>query len=317
MIGSARPRARSISSRANSAGADGARDAAPRADGARPIASGPVVVKLGGRALEGPDAMRELARDLAVVEGGAVLIHGGGAEVSAWCDRLGIEPSFARGRRVTDDRTLEVAVAVLAGLANKRLVAALRDGGLDAVGLAALDGIACAVPHADAAELGEVGEIWCVAPALLRLLLAAGRVPVLASIAAHGARLLNVNADDLAGAVAAGIGARALVLLSDVPGVSLDGRIAAKLGREQLESALAGPDVTGGMIPKLSAARAALDGGVPRVCITAWEGQGTLTSALRGRGAGTRIVNDPKCCGEVAAGVSAAGPDAADEERHA
>jgi hypothetical protein len=71
------------------------------------------------------------------------------------------------------------------------------------------------------------------------------------------------------------------------------------------------------MIPKLSAARAALDGGVPRVCITAWEGQGTLTSALRGRGAGTRIVNDPKCCGEVAAGVSAAGPDAADEERHA
>src|SRR5207245_9215619 len=102
--------------------------------------SAPLVLKLGGRALEAPDAAGELAAEVAALRVPVVIVHGGGVEVSAWCMRLGLAPRFVEGLRVTDDATLEVVAAVLAGLANKRLVAALRAAGVDAVGLAALAG---------------------------------------------------------------------------------------------------------------------------------------------------------------------------------
>lgn len=243
--------------------------------------SAPVVIKLGGRALETPGARRELAEALALTPGPRVLVHGGGAEVSAWCERLGLEPRFLDGLRVTDESTLEVAVAVLAGLANKRLVAALREAGLDAVGLSALDGgIATAALHPGAGHLGEVGCVHSIAPALIETLLAQGHVPVLASIAALGSRLLNINADDFAAALAAALGARVLVLLSDTPGLVLAGERVAQLKSAELETALAHPDVQGGMRPKLEAARAALAAGVARVHIAAWEGPGTLRELL-------------------------------------
>jgi acetylglutamate kinase len=241
----------------------------------------PVVIKLGGRALETPGAERELGAALAATPGPRVLVHGGGAEVSAWCARLGIEPRFLDGLRVTDAATLEVATAVLAGLANKRLVASLLEAGVDAVGLSALDGgIVTATPHPDAERLGEVGRVRSISPALLETLLAQGRVPVLASIAAHGRRLLNLNADDLAAAIAAALGARALVLLSDTPGLILEGGRVAKLSHAELDRARAHPDVQGGMRPKLEAAQAAIEAGVPRVHIAAWQGPGTLGDLL-------------------------------------
>ncbi len=163
----------------------------------------PLVIKLGGRALEGPGARHELATAIAALEEPAVVVHGGGAEVSDWCLRLGLTPRFLDGLRVTDPPTLEVAVAVLAGLANKRLVAALRAAGVDAVGLSAIDGgIAAAELHPEAERLGEVGRVRAVAPALLETLLGRGHLPVLASIAAVAGRLLNVNADDFAGSPA-------------------------------------------------------------------------------------------------------------------
>lgn len=243
--------------------------------------SAPVVVKIGGRALESPGALRELATGLAQVGGPRVLVHGGGAEVSAWCRRLGLKPRFLDGLRVTDPATLEVAAAVLAGLANKRLVAALREAGLDAVGLSALDGgIATAALHPDAKRLGEVGCVETVSPALIETLLAHRHVPVLASIAALGGRLLNINADDLAAALAGALGARVLVLLSDTPGLVLDGERVPCLSSAELEAALAHPDVRGGMRPKLEAARAAVAAGASRVHIAAWQGPGTLRDLL-------------------------------------
>ncbi len=251
---------------------------------------GPVVVKLGGRALDGPDAARELARELARTPGGDVLVHGGGAEVSDWCSRLGIAPRFLEGLRVSDPATLEVAVAVLAGLANKRLVASLRAEGVDAVGLAALDGGTVEIaPHADAERLGAVGRVVAVHPRLLETLLAQGRTPVLASIGAAGGRLYNVNADDLAAGLAGALRARALLLLSDTPGLRLDGRVVPRLGGDGIAAALAHPDVKDGMRPKLRAAAAALDGGSQRVVIGAWSGPGTLTALLAGDGDGTTL----------------------------
>ncbi len=253
----------------------------------------PVVVKLGGRALETPGASRELAADLARLPGGSVLVHGGGAEVSDWCARLGIAPRFLDGLRVTDPDTLEVAVAVLAGLANKRLVATLRAAGVDAVGLSALDGGTVDVErHADASLLGAVGQVVAIHPQLLETLLAQGRTPVLASIGAAGEQLFNINADDLAAGLAGALRARALLLLSDTPGLRLDGRVVTKLGAHEVAGMLAHPDVKDGMRPKLRAAAAAIETGAQRVVIGAWAGPGTLTALLAGEGGGTTFVAD-------------------------
>lgn len=250
----------------------------------------PLVLKLGGRALDAPGAEEELARELAPLADRVVLVHGGGAEVSAWCLRLGLGPRFVDGLRVTDEPTLEVVTAVLAGLANRRLVAALRAHGIDAVGLAALDGgIAEVAPHPDAARLGAVGCVRTVRTELLESLMALGHTPVLASIGARDGALFNLNADDLAAALAGALQAGTLVLLSDAPGLVLAGALVPLLGEGELDAALAQPQVTGGMRPKLRAARAALAAGARRVQIAAWQGPGTLASILRGTAECTTI----------------------------
>ena len=250
----------------------------------------PLVVKLGGRALEAPGATFSLAAELQALGGPCVLVHGGGPEVSEWSARLGLEPRFHEGLRVTDEETMSVAAAVLAGLANKRLVALLRGQNVDAVGLSALDGgIAEVVPHPNADRLGSVGVIRRVNPALLETLLAAGRLPVLSSIAARKGRLFNVNADDLAAALAAALKARALLMLSDAPGLVLDGAVVERMAESQIPGALRRPGVEGGMRPKLRAARAALHGGAERVHIAPWNGPGTLAALAAGLGPGTIV----------------------------
>ena len=252
-----------------------------------------LLVKLGGRALEAPGALAACAAALqeAASRGPTLVVHGGGAEVSAWCERAGVTPRFADGLRVTDAATLEIAAAVLAGLANKRLVAALRARGVDAVGISVLDGgIVRTRRHANAAVLGEVGEVASVDVSLLTTLLAAGRVPVLASLGDDGqGALLNLNADDVAAALAGALPAGDLVLLSDTPGLVLDGAVVRTLGAVALEPTLARPDVTGGMRPKLRAAGVALAGGVERVHIAAWQGPGTLTAILDGTAVATTL----------------------------
>jgi len=264
------------------------------AAGGASIASASIVVKLGGRALEAPGALAACAAALReVVAAGqpTLVVHGGGAEVSAWCERAGVTPRFAEGLRVTDAATLEIAAAVLAGLANKRLVAALRARGVDAVGVSALDGgIVRARRHVNASVLGEVGEVAAVDVSLLATLLAAGRVPVLASLGDDGeGALLNLNADDVAAAIAGALPAGDLVLLSDTPGLVLDGEVVRSLAAGALDDTLARSDVTGGMRPKLRAAGEALAGGVERVHIAAWSGPDTLDAILDGTAVATTL----------------------------
>ncbi len=255
-----------------------------------------VVVKLGGRALEAPAALAELAQDLCSLAGRVVLVHGGGREVTDWCARLGIASRFAGGRRVTDAATRDVVVAVLAGLANARLTAALRAHGVDALGLNALDGgIVEAASHPDAAVLGAVGAVTGVRLDRLDLLLAAGMTPVMASIAAAAdGELLNVNADDLAAALAAAAPGARLVLLSDVDGVRIDGAARPRLTTAELASLVRSDAVRDGMIPKLEAARTALRGGATEVVIGAWNGPGSLARLLDGVAPATRIVVAPE-----------------------
>ncbi len=260
--------------------AGGRRTTPETSGGARPRR---VVLKIGGRSLAAPGAHDELATELQSLSGASLLVHGGGAEVSEWCERLGIAPRFEGGLRVTDQPTLEVAAAVLAGLANARLVAGLRARGVDAIGLNALDGgVVDVEPHPDRARLGRVGRVTQVHGAWLESLLADGRTPVLASLGAHLGELLNLNADEVAGAVAAELEAEVLVLLSDTPGVRLGGAIMRRLDAAGLAGAIASADVTGGMLPKLEAAGVALAGGVSRVVIGRWSGTGSLAALIAG-----------------------------------
>ena len=248
------------------------------------------VIKLGGRALDAPGAEAELADALATLEGHAVLVHGGGNEVTAWCQRIGHTPQFQNGLRITDDTTLEVAAAVLGGLANARRVASLRAHGIDALGLSAGDGGLLDVRrHPDAAQLGHVGVATGVRVELLEQLLALGLTPVISSIGACDGELLNLNADEVAGALASGLQARALVMLSDVDGVMLDGALVSRLNADELPQLLRRSDVRDGMVPKLQAAARALEGGAQRVCIAAWRGPQTLTQIMNGTQPATTV----------------------------
>jgi acetylglutamate kinase len=249
------------------------------------------VIKLGGRALETPGAIDTFARAAAEPGMPVVLVHGGGAEVSAWCARLGVEARFLDGLRVTDETTLEVATAVLAGLANKRLVAALRDAGADAVGLAALDGGTVRITrHPDHARLGRVGAVTGIDTALLDTLLSGGRLPVLASIGAADDTLLNLNADDVAAALAAALGGP-LLLLSDTPGLAIAGDLVPRVDAGAVDALMTHPDVQGGMRPKLKAARQAVQGGAPFARIAQWA-PGSLAHLLAVDGPGTTVVPD-------------------------
>lgn len=216
------------------------------------------VVKVGGGVLDDPRWVATFAATLAS-RGRVVLVHGGGRELSALQERLGLVPEWRDGLRVTDEATLGVATMVLSGLVNKRLVAALGRAGIRAAGVSGQDdALLCAEPALGGA-LGRTGEVVATRPSLLRLLLEAGITPVVSPVSrGPGGTALNVNADDAAVAVAAALGARRLLFLSDVPGVRLGDGIAEELPSSAVEEAIASGAVTAGMAPKLrAAARAA------------------------------------------------------------
>ncbi|HVE79003.1 MAG TPA: acetylglutamate kinase [Gemmatimonadaceae bacterium] len=237
------------------------------------------VIKVGGRAQEDPALARALAAAWRAAPASLCVVHGGGGELSALQRRLGGEPRFVGGRRVTSAADIELARMALSGAANKRLVARLVALGVPATGLSGEDaGLLTAEPF-DSGALGLVGGAPRADATLLRHLLAGGYLPVVsplgrpraASDASDPGRAadeaLNVNGDDAAAAIAVALGAAELLLLSDVPGV-LDGRRpVATLDPDRAAALVAGGTAVGGMAAKLEAALAALEGGVPRVRI--------------------------------------------------
>jgi acetylglutamate kinase len=218
---------------------------------------------------------------------GWVVVHGGGGEVGEWSRRLGIEPATVDGLRVTDPATLEIAVAVLRGLVNARLVATFVAGGVAAIGMSGVDGDLLGAERFDE-RLGEVGRISRVNAALLGTLADAGQVPVVAPIArGDGVRLLNVNADEVAGAIAAARGGR-LLLLTDVPGVLRDARPVTSLTADEAEGMLADGTASGGMRPKLRAAVTAARAGC-EVAIVDGRSPEAVRAALDGTTTGTTV----------------------------
>lgn len=242
-----------------------------------------VTIKIGGVAGQHADSLTWLARNAPPQ---TVVVHGGGNEVATWSRRLGLEPLIHDGLRVTDPDTLEVVVAVLAGLVNSRLVAALEAEGRSAVGLTGADGALLRIRRRPS-QLGEVGEVISADASLLETLVTTERMPVVASIGLHEGALLNVNADEVAGAIAAARGG-VLLLCTDVPGVQRDGELLERLDAPAAEAMLADGSASAGMRPKLRAALVAAGAGC-EVRIVDGRSPSALQEALSGGSAGTLV----------------------------
>ena len=265
------------------------------------------VVKYGGHAMGDPEAARDFAEDVVLLKAigiNPVVVHGGGPQIGAMLKKLGVESRFVDGLRVTDKATAEVAEMVLSGAINKELVGWISAAGGKALGISGKDGglvtatkVQRTVKDPDsqieqAVDLGFVGEPTAVDTKLIETASAAGMIPVIAPIApgADGATY-NINADTMAGAIAAALGAARLFLLTDVPGV-LDkaGALMTDLTPADIARLQQDGTISGGMIPKLETcihaveagceAAVVLDGRVPHAM---------LLEVFTARGAGTLI----------------------------
>lgn len=250
--------------------------------------AGPIVIKLGGSTLGSHDTTLADLVALQKKNVPTVVIHGGANVVTEWLRRMNISSKFVRGLRVTDAETLKVVTAVLAGLVNKELVAAIQTLGGRAMGMSGIDGALLGARVKDP-ELGYVGDVAEVNPASVKAVLDAGFIPVIAPLSyqsppepgGHGF-ILNVNGDTAAGQIAAALSAEKLIFLTDVAGI-LDSskRLIPRMSVYEAKSMLASGVASGGMIPKIEACLAAIpavpmtriiDGRVPHALIKEVEG---------------------------------------------
>ncbi|MEX0969927.1 MAG: acetylglutamate kinase [Paracoccaceae bacterium] len=230
-----------------------------------------IVVKFGGHAMGDAKAMANFARDIVLMRQcniNPIVVHGGGPQINDMLERLNIKSEFVRGKRVTDAATVEVVEMVLAGKINKQIVQAINDMGGKAVGLSGKDAKLMICDPANP-ELGFVGDPVEVNPGLLQSLTASGYIPVVAPIGmGRGGETYNINGDTAAGAIAAGIKADRLMLLTDVAGVKdAAGDVITQLTGEDIERLTDEGIIAGGMIPKTETALAAVRGGVRAVVI--------------------------------------------------
>jgi len=235
-----------------------------------------VVVKYGGNAMTSPELQQSFAEDvvfLRYVGVRVVVVHGGGPQINAHLDRLGVVSEFRGGLRVTTPDTLQVVRMVLVGQVNSDVVGTINAHGPFAVGLSGEDAHLFTAERRDAVvngepvDIGLVGEVVDVQPQIVNALLDGGKVPVVATIARGGdGEVYNVNADTAAAALAVALGAEKLVVLTDVEGLYADWPdstdVLSSLTAAELELLL--PGLVAGMVPKMEACLRAVQGGVPR-----------------------------------------------------
>jgi len=244
-----------------------------------------VVVKIGGSMAEDLRSLGELAADLArlVAEGGRVaLVHGGGKDINRNLKWLDQEPRFVDGLRVTDEAAMDMVEMTLSGRVNKLLVRLLLAEGARACGVSGTDaGLFRATPLRADGALGRVGSVTTVDTSLVETLWQGGFLPVVSPVSlGPDGQSWNVNADDAAAALASRLQARALVYISDVPGVLENGERIAALDPAGVEDLIARGVASGGMIPKLRGCVQTLRAGVGSVAVAGWSGPGSLGRIL-------------------------------------
>ena len=262
-----------------------------------------IVVKIGGQAQETAIQRKNVARQIAALRRAGhrvVVIHGGGKALTETLGRLGITTEFHQGLRVTDAATRDVAVMVLAGIVNKQWVAEIQHHGQPALGICGGDARLVAAKKIRAStktgakDLGFVGRPHSVNTGVLEMALEAGWVPVVASVALNGTReYYNINADDLAAAIASALKADRLFYLTDSGGVwDSQKQLLATVRKSEIPALIRRGVVRDGMIPKLRSCARTLKQGVAEIDILSPALPNALLNALkRGSAAGTRVVN--------------------------
>lgn len=250
-----------------------------------------MVIKCGGSTMDQlPDSFFQAIASLQQDGKKLVIVHGGGPAINAMLDRVQITPQFVDGQRVTCEDTLGVVEMVLCGSINKALVRRLTLAGAKAWGMSGIDGQTI-VAEKTGKPLGWVGEIRQVNAAIPHAILTQGYLPVIAplSVSADGGNTYNVNADVAAGAVSAALGAKKLVMVTDVPGI-LDGSkaLVQETNAQEIAAMIADEVITGGMIPKVQAALDALGQGVEQVVICKGTAE-DLLAVCAGKEAGTTV----------------------------
>ncbi|MEW6045397.1 MAG: acetylglutamate kinase [Bacillota bacterium] len=269
------------------------------------------VIKYGGSAMPGGEVQRSIALDLILlryVGVRPVLVHGGGPAITEVMKALGKEPQFVNGRRVTDTETMRVVRMVMMGLINMDMVATINRFGGKAVGLSGHDGnlmvarkrleqAARESASPETVDLGFVGDVERVNPELLNLLTDQGYIPVVAPIGAgYAGESYNINADSVAGELAAALRADKLIILTDVEGILEEpGNPASLISALQIQRArrmIQEGTIEGGMVPKVEACIRALEAGVPRTHIIDGRVQhALLLEIFTDRGIGTMVVS--------------------------
>jgi acetylglutamate kinase len=242
------------------------------------------VIKVGGNEVDDRDWTASLAVTICTLDEPVVLVHGGGKEVSDLQRALGAVPEWRDGLRVTTPEALRAVSMVLSGLVNKRLVSALMAAGREAVGISGEDSGLFLAEAARGGEMGRTGTIVEVRRRIIDMLLGAGYVPVISPVSrGTDGGSLNVNADDAASALAVALGARRLLMISNVSGLLQDGSVVPEIESSDVAALIVSGVASGGMGPKLLAAESACLGGVGEVRI------GGLDLLTSGAG-GTRVV---------------------------
>jgi acetylglutamate kinase len=265
------------------------------------------VVKYGGHAMGDPEAARDFAEDIVLLKAvgiNPVVVHGGGPQIGAMLKKLGVETTFVDGLRVTDKETAEIAEMVLCGAINKELVGWIAGSGGKAIGISGKDGglvtarkVTRTTRDPDSnlereIDLGFVGEPARIDTTILETASKAGMIPVVAPIAAgDDGHTYNINADTMAGAIAAALGAARLFLLTDVTGVlDKQGKLLTDLTPADIAGLKADGTIAGGMIPKLETCVQAVEAGCEAaVVLDGRVGHAMLLEFFTSRGAGTLI----------------------------
>ena len=262
-----------------------------------------LVIKYGGAAMEQADLKEQFAKDvllLRLVGMRPVIVHGGGPQIGALMKRLGKEPEFVGGMRVTDEETVQIVEMVLVGKINKEIVGLINLHGGRAVGLSGKDASLLRarkrlhrMPDGTSADIGLVGEVEAVNPEPIRLLEENGFIPVIAPVGVGEAgETYNINADLVAGDVAAALFAEKLIHLTDVTGINgEDGRLVSTLTKRDAERLIKAGVIDGGMLPKVESSLRALTGGAQKAHII--DGRvphAIVLEVLTKEGIGTEIV---------------------------